>query len=310
MRIRCMAFIQCYWECNVLALFLFYSVIVFCHYSTVKLWIIYVRVSPLFKSLVVSHGLRLIPHHHYFIIFTLLINFIYSGKNKLETWRTKDILQKTHLFFVVFQFRTVLCLFHLKWFCANCWALGLIKLIVISYWDLPVECCDFKVRFNYVLVDSISKLINMFCFLFQYWFQNRRAKSRKLERKMTSGCQTTPSNQFDLLENRVAYQRRLQFVNRSLHSDHSKQAEYISYPLMEESSEDQQYGRPIRPARRRSSVQSNQFTGDLSCPLPLFHPDQFQIRPAAPARLPYSRVSRRFQPYWSCMSKAIIKTIV
>ena len=73
--------------------------------------------------------------------------------------------------------------------------------------------------------------------LFQYWFQNRRAKSRKLERKMTSFRQTTPSNQFELSERRVTHPRRLQFVNQSPQSDHWKHAECISYPLKEESLE-------------------------------------------------------------------------
>ena len=137
----------------------------------------------------------------------------------------------------------------------------------------------------------------MFVFFFQYWFQNRRAKSRKLERKMTSVCQTNPPNQFELPENRVTHPRRLQFVNRSPQSDHWKQAECISCPLVGENIENQQYSRPIRPGSHHSSVQSNQFRGNRACLLPLFHPDQFKIRPAEPARLPYSRISRRFQPY-------------
>ena len=137
----------------------------------------------------------------------------------------------------------------------------------------------------------------MFFFFLQYWFQNRRAKSRKSERKMTSVCQPTPSNQFELPENRVTHPRRLQFVNRSPQSDHWKHAECISYPLVKENFDVQRCKRPIRPASHPSPVQSNQFRGNQSFPSPLFHPDQFKIRPAEPTRLPYSRVPRKFQPY-------------
>ena len=142
----------------------------------------------------------------------------------------------------------------------------------------------------------ITQLMIVFFFFFQYWFQNRRAKSRKLERKMTSVCQTTPSNQFELPENRVTHQRRLQFVNGSPQSDHWKQAECTTYPLVKESFEDQRSKRPNKPASHPSSVQSNQFRGNQTSALPLFHPDQFKIRPAEPARFPHSRVQRRFQP--------------
>ena len=130
--------------------------------------------------------------------------------------------------------------------------------------------------------------------LFQYWFQNRRAKSRKLERKITSVCQTTPSNRFELPENRVT-----QFVNRSSPSDHWKHAECISYPLVKENFDVQRCKRPINKTSHPSPVQSNQFRGSQTFPLPLltFHPDQFKTRPSEPARIPYNRASRRFQPY-------------
>ena len=75
---------------------------------------------------------------------------------------------------------------------------------------------------------------------------------------MTSVCQTTPSNQFEPPENRVTHPRRLQFVNRPPQSDHWKQAECTTYPLMKESFEDQRCKRPSnQPAIPRQSSQTS-----------------------------------------------------
>ena len=93
---------------------------------------------------------------------------------------------------------------------------------------------------------------------------------------MTSVCQATPPNQFELPENRATHPRRLQFVNRSPRSDHWKQAECISYPLVKESFEDQRCKRTIKPASHPSSVQSNQFRGNQTSALPLFLPGSVQ----------------------------------
>ena len=128
-------------------------------------------------------------------------------------------------------------------------------------------------------------------FFFQYWFQNRRAKSKKLERKVASVYQSITSNQFGLPASRVTHSRRLQFVSQSP-SDHWKQAECISCPLVK----DQPYSRPITPASRHTSVNSNLLRAHQSFSLPMFHPDQFRIRPTKPARLPHNRVSHRFTP--------------
>ena len=91
--------------------------------------------------------------------------------------------------------------------------------------------------------------------------------------------------------------RRLQFVNRPPQSDHWKHAKCISYPLVKENFDVQRCKRQINPTSHSPSVRSNQFRGNRSFPLPLFHPDQFKITPAEPARLPCRRVPRRSQPY-------------
>lgn len=148
------------------------------------------------------------------------------------------------------------------------------------------------------LRDSIVTAVtnNLFSLFFQYWFQNRRAKSRRLERKFSSVCETSPSNQFELPVNTVTHPRKLTFVSRS-HSDHWKEAECMSHPLVDQSSEDQQYSRPVTPAGRQPSNKFNLFRGSQSFPFPAFHPDQFTIRATEPARLKYNHGVRKFQPY-------------
>ena len=87
---------------------------------------------------------------------------------------------------------------------------------------------------------------------------------------MSFVCQTSLSNQF---------------VCRP-YPDHWKQGERVSRPAMES------YFRDINQrtvVSRHLSVKSNR--------VPKFHPDQFTIRPAEPARLPYCRALYRYQPY-------------
>ncbi|KAL9960290.1 hypothetical protein ACROYT_G033734 [Oculina patagonica] len=130
----------------------------------------------------------------------------------------------------------------------------------------------------------------------KYWFQNRRAKSRKEERKMTSVHQTSPSNQFGRPTTRVMPCERTQFLIQSP-SDHWKQAERMSNPVLQNQLEDKPRSRPITADYQYSSFKSNQFRSRLSFLLPMFHPDQFKRRPAEPARLSYSCNLRRYQPY-------------
>ena len=87
---------------------------------------------------------------------------------------------------------------------------------------------------------------------------------------MSFVCQTSPSNQF---------------VSRP-YPDHWKQGELVSCAAMES------YFRDINQrtvVSRQLSVKSDR--------VPKFHPDQFTIRPAEPARLPYSRGLYRYEPY-------------
>ena len=116
---------------------------------------------------------------------------------------------------------------------------------------------------------------------------------------MASVYQSIPPNQFGLPTSRVKDSRRLQFVSHSP-SDHWKQAECISCPLVK----DQSYSRPITPASHHTSVNLHQLRAHQSFSLPMFHPDQFKIRPTEPARLPHNRVSHRFKPYWKCKEHA------
>ena len=133
-------------------------------------------------------------------------------------------------------------------------------------------------------------------FSFQYWFQNRRAKSRKEERKVTSVNHTNPSNQFGLPASRVKPCERTQFLIQS-HADHWKQAKRKSYPALENRSEDKPRSQPITADFHYSSFKSNQFSSRSSFLVSMFHPDQFKRRPTEPARLSYSRDLRRYQPY-------------
>ena len=131
------------------------------------------------------------------------------------------------------------------------------------------------------------------CFFFlSVLVSESTSQVEKIRKKSASIYRSIPSNQFGLPASRVKHSRGLQFVSQSP-SDHWKQAECISCPLVK----DQPYSRPITPASRHTSVNSNLLRAHQSVSLPMFHPDQFKIRATKPARLPHNRVSHRFKPY-------------
>ncbi|XP_068713090.1 homeobox protein Hox-D11a-like [Montipora foliosa] len=134
------------------------------------------------------------------------------------------------------------------------------------------------------------------------WFQNRRAKSRKLTREVSRVYQTTPPNRFDPLptRSRLALPRRPQFVADQSGSDHWKHATCVSYrygPVTQR--KDQQYSRLSTPVRHQPSVQLNQFSRDVPCPFAMSNSGQSKVTHAQLARLTRrsSRSSRGFHPY-------------
>ena len=133
------------------------------------------------------------------------------------------------------------------------------------------------------------------CFFFlSVLVSESTSQVEKIRKKSGVGLSEPASRQTSLRlpASRVKDSRRLQFVSQSP-SDHWKQAECISCPLVK----DQPYSRPITPASRHTSVNSHQLRAHQSFSLPMFHPDQFKIRRTEPARLPHNRVSHRFTPY-------------
>ena len=151
--------------------------------------------------------------------------------------------------------------------------------------------------YNQILILNIHVItICLFLGLFQYWFQNRRAKARKEGRKLTPTYQPSPSNQFGRPSSRVMPCERTQFLIQSV-SDHWKRAERMSFPALENKLEEKPRSQPIKADYHYSSFKSNQFRMRSSFMVPMFHPDQFKRRPSEPARLSYSRNLLRYQPY-------------
>ena len=104
----------------------------------------------------------------------------------------------------------------------------------------------------------------------QYWFQNRRAKSRREEEKMTARYQSSFSVQFRLPVRRGVLSERYQNLAQS-YPEQWKHAECLrtSYP----------HSRPIRTDSHYSSIKSNQLRGHSSLPVPMFHPGHFKRGP-------------------------------
>ncbi|XP_067025640.1 homeobox protein zampogna-like [Acropora muricata] len=131
----------------------------------------------------------------------------------------------------------------------------------------------------------------------RYWFQNRRAKLRKLQKEMMPVYQTSPSNQFERVpESRTTIPRRLQFSPTQPDSDHWRHATYLSYryPPMTEN-------RLITSASNHPSIQLNQFRREIPVPFPTPNSNQCTIRRVEPARVARrsSRTQRSFHPYWT-----------
>ncbi|XP_068713056.1 homeobox protein vent1-like [Montipora foliosa] len=141
----------------------------------------------------------------------------------------------------------------------------------------------------------------------RYWFQNRRAKSRRFRREVSPVCQTTPSNCFEPIPNsRSAQPRGLRFVADRSGLHHWKHATCVSYshaPLTQ-SLKDHPCSRLSTPARSHPSAQLNQFRRDVHFPFAISSSDQFKIRRDELARLARrsSRSLRSFHPY--CMSNS------
>ena len=166
---------------------------------------------------------------------------------------------------------------------------------------------------------DISKVFIVWLFVcsFQYWFQNRRAKSRRQEKEVKSVYQTSSSNQSGRPVSRVMPSERPQFRTQ-FPSYAWKQAERMSYPMVQNQLKHKPRSRPITTDYHNSSFKSNQFRGSSSLQVPMFHPDQFkissrdhpdqltqrfhpdqftQISSTESARLPHSHGLRRYEPY-------------
>ena len=131
----------------------------------------------------------------------------------------------------------------------------------------------------------------------QYWFQNRRAKSRR-EEKMTLRYRCSLSNQFGRPVRRGVLSERHQFRIQSP-PEQWKHAECtrMSYQALEIHLKDLSRNRPIRADNHYSSFKLNQLRSCSSLPVPMSHADQFKRRPAESARLPHSGSLHRYQPY-------------
>ena len=136
-------------------------------------------------------------------------------------------------------------------------------------------------------------------FPLQYWFQNRRAKSRKGEQKMLSRYQSSSSNQFWRPVRRVVLSERQQFPIQSSHADEWKHAKCtrVSYKLRESHLRGSPHSRPIIADYHYPSFKSNQLRGRPSLLVPTFHPDRFKRKSADSARLSYSGGLNRYKPY-------------
>ena len=130
---------------------------------------------------------------------------------------------------------------------------------------------------------------------FQYWFQNRRVKSRKEEAYSASNptsSQTNLSSQFaPPVSGRMESWEPLRPQFPVSYTRH----EFLTVQSIRP---DQLYEISPATVKHPSSVKSTQFRRCRSFQLPMFHPDQFKFRPIAKAaKLPLRQAFHRYKPY-------------
>lgn len=118
----------------------------------------------------------------------------------------------------------------------------------------------------------------------KYWFQNRRAKSRKREEEMSYGNQSRSSEEVRFLR------RDRHFRPSPLQTSESIR---MSYPVLK----NHLTGPPHRANYHYPSFKANQLRGRSSLLVPMLHLDQFKRRSAESARLSYKRSLNRYQLY-------------
>lgn len=122
----------------------------------------------------------------------------------------------------------------------------------------------------------------------RYWFQNRRAKSRKEEKKTPSDFHPNPSNQFE---------KPPQIPTQSP-VNYWRQADRLSYPGLGICIEKlKANSRPITVDYGQSAIKPDQLSERSSFLGPMFHPDQFRRRPVALKRPVDNRGFYRYQTY-------------
>lgn len=123
----------------------------------------------------------------------------------------------------------------------------------------------------------------------RYWFQNRRAKSRREGRKVLSECQRNSLDQFGRLPKKTSVQPP---------SNPWIQAEKMSYTeVNKHSAKLNTRSGPILVNHRHLSIKSDQPRCRSPSLVPMLRPYQLKRRLLAPTRPLYSRDFHRYQPY-------------
>lgn len=134
-----------------------------------------------------------------------------------------------------------------------------------------------------------TELIFLCTLSFQYWFQNRRAKSRREGRKVPSECQRNSLDQIGRLLKRTSVQ---------LPSNPWIQAEKMSYTeANKHSAKLNTRSGPILVNYRHLSIKSDQPRCRSPSLVPMLRPYQLKRRLLVPTRPLYSRDFHRYQPY-------------